>query len=152
MISIIVARSRNNVIGNAGKIPWHIPRDLQRFKSISFGYTVVMGRKTWESIGKPLPGRRNIVVSRTLRFFYEPNAFSVGNLNLALWYAGDQDAFVIGGAEIYRQCLPVTYRIYLTEVPGEYPGDATFDFDESEWVESSREDCGDHVFRVLERR
>lgn len=122
-IALVAAMSLNRVIGVNNQLPWHLPADLQRFKSLTLGHTIVMGRRTYESIGRPLPGRRNVIVSRSLSAL--PGCEIAGDL-LTLIAQADDDLYVIGGAEIYAQALPVADRIYLTEVNVELPGDAYF--------------------------
>jgi dihydrofolate reductase len=124
--SLIVARARNGAIGKDNGMPWHLPADLAHFKRTTLGRPVIMGRRTWESIGRALPGRRNIVVSRTPGW-RAPGAEVVGSLDEA-WRAaeGADEAFVIGGAQLYAEALPVADRIYLTDIVGEVDGDAFF--------------------------
>jgi dihydrofolate reductase len=132
--SLIVAMSRNGVIGRDNGMPWHLPADLAHFKRITLGHPVIMGRRTRESIGRALPGRRNIVVSRTTGFV-APGAEVVATLDDA-WraVAGSDEAFVIGGAQLYAAALPAADRIYLTEIDAEIPGDTTFPpFDRAGW-------------------
>jgi dihydrofolate reductase len=139
-ITLIAAVARNRVIGRDGRIPWHVPGDLPRFKQLTLGHPVVMGRRTWESLGRPLPGRRNIVLSRTPGF--EPAGAEVfPTLRAALdACAGAQEVFVIGGTEAYREALAVADRLMLTEIDADVPGDATFPpFDRAAWRETSRE-------------
>lgn len=125
-ISIIVAIAQNNVIGNNNQLIWHIPGDLKRFKSITMGHTVVMGRKTFESIGKPLPGRKNVVISRQSNF--KPEGCLVYNsFDKALNSLKTEDEiFIIGGGEIYRMAMPLTHRIYLTKIHKDFTGDTFF--------------------------
>ncbi|HXF99279.1 MAG TPA: dihydrofolate reductase [Bacteroidota bacterium] len=122
-LAIIAAIGKNRVIGKAGKLPWHISDDLKRFKRLTMGNTVLMGRKTFESLGKPLPGRRNVVVtSRTI-----PGIETYKSLDAALAALADQErVFVIGGAQIYAQVLERADELYLTFVDGEYEGDVFF--------------------------
>lgn len=124
--SLIVARARNGVIGRDNAMPWHLPADLAHFKRTTLGRPVIMGRRTWESIGHALPGRRNLVVSRTPGFI-AAGAEVVGSLAEA-WQAvaGADEAFVIGGAQLYAEALDSADRIYLTEVEGEPAGDTLF--------------------------
>ena len=136
MITLILAIADNGVIGKDGKIPWHISDDLKRFKALTLGKTVVMGRKTWDSLPrKPLPGRDNVVLTRDAGWRAE-GAITVQALEDVL----KGDVMVIGGAEIYRAALPLATRIELTEVHQAFEGDAVFDFDRIGWRESARED------------
>lgn len=125
MISLIYAQSRNGIIGRDGGLPWHISSDLKRFKQLTLGKPVIMGRKTWDSLpGKPLPGRVNIVVTRQ-RGFTAEGAVVAKAVDAALQAAGDvPEICVIGGAEIYRQFLPLAQRIYVTEIDLDVDGDA----------------------------
>jgi dihydrofolate reductase len=133
-ITLILAMADNGVIGKAGGIPWHISDDLRRFKALTLGKTIVMGRKTWDSLPKkPLPGRDNVVVTRQRN--WQAEGAEVATLEEAL----KGDALVIGGAEIYRAALPLARRIELTEVHWAFDGDAVFDFDRSVWRETARE-------------
>jgi len=139
-ITIIAALARNRVIGKDNRMPWHISGDLKRFKALTLGHPVVMGRKTFQSIGKPLPGRDNIVVTRS-HAFAAPGCRVVHSLQEALDAARDApEIFVIGGAEIYAAALPLADRLQLTEVDAAVEGDAYFpDFDRSAWREISRD-------------
>ena len=149
-LSIIAAVARNRVIGAQGKLPWRLPEDLRRFKSLTLGHPVIMGRKTYESIvsalGGPLPGRFNIVVSRSAAFS-APRcgvADSIDNaISLATRQPGGEDAFVIGGAEIYRLTLPLATRMHLTEIDAEIEGDTYFPaFSRNHWTETLTEPGG----------
>lgn len=133
-ISIIVAASVNNVIGINGQLPWHLPEDLRRFKAITMGKPMIMGRTTFESIGRPLPGRRSIVMTRQADFAAAGCAV-VPDVESALQAAGTVDeVVVIGGGEIYRQFLPFADRIYLTRVQADIDGDTKFpELDMREW-------------------
>jgi dihydrofolate reductase len=124
--SLIVALSQNRVIGRAGQLPWHLNADLRRFKQLTMGHTIVMGRKTFESIGRPLPGRTSIVVTRQRG--YQPDGVRVAASieDAQRLAAGDIEVFFIGGGEIYRQVLPRIERIYLTQVHAEIDGDTHF--------------------------
>jgi dihydrofolate reductase len=125
-VSLIVAMARNRVIGHDGRLPWRLSADLQRFKSLTMGHHIIMGRNTWESIGRPLPGRISVVVTRN-EAYAAAGATTVNSLAEALALAGDDsEAFVIGGGGMYREALPLASRIYLTELKAEYPGDAFF--------------------------
>ena len=138
MITLVLAVAENGVIGSHGAIPWRISDDLKRFKQLTLGKPVVMGRKTWDSLPKkPLPGRTNIVVTRRHDWTAE-GAVVVHSLDDIL--AGSSDVSVIGGGEIYREALPHADRIELTEVHRDFAGDALFVFDRSQWRETARED------------
>lgn len=159
-ISIIVAVGSGGVIGRGGQLPWRLPADLKRFKDITTGHPVVMGRKTYESIGTPLPGRTNIVVTRQKKY-QAPGCVVVSSFNEAIQGAGTHDElFVVGGAEIYKEALPRAHRIFMTEIGASFSGDAYFpEIHSDEWrVVESREGVSDeknpysHRFLVLERR
>jgi dihydrofolate reductase len=140
-VSIVVAADEHGGIGRAGALPWRLPDDLRRFRSLTLGRPVVMGRRTWESIGRPLPGRHNIVVSRqTGRSI--PGCTVVPSLPAALAGAGPvPEVCVIGGAEIYREALPIADTIHLTRVHASVGADTFFPaFDSAEWEEVARED------------
>lgn len=147
MISLIVAMASNRVIGRNNQLPWSLPSDLKYFKSMTMGKPIVMGRKTFESIGKPLPGRTNIVVTNN-RAFKAEGVSVVHSLDEAIELAtevalGDDVAelMVIGGAQLYEAILPRVERLYLTEVQAEVEGDAWFPaLDFSQWNESHRDD------------
>ncbi len=139
-MELIVAVAENDVIGRANQLPWRLSADLRRFKALTLGKAVLMGRKTYESIGRALPGRTNIVMSRSPGFAPE-GCVIVATLDAARVAAGGNTLMVIGGAEIYRQCLPFASRIHLTLVHTRIEGGDTF-FDSwrgSEWHESFRE-------------
>ncbi len=127
MLSIIAAVSKNGVIGSNGSIPWRIPEDLHFFKTITIGKAVIMGRKTFESIGHPLSQRQNIVISATKRFYAE-NCITVQSFEEALSYSFHQDAFVIGGYSVYKNALPYAEQIYLTEIEAFFDGDTFFPY------------------------
>ncbi len=141
MISLIVAASINNVIGVQGQLPWRLSGDLKRFKALTMGKPIVMGRRTWESIGRALPGRQNIVVTRQTGFRAD-GCDVVASTDAAIDAAGDaEEVMIIGGGEIYRQFLPLADRIYLTRVKVELQGDADFpSLDEGEWTVAAEED------------
>lgn len=134
VLSVIVAIADNGVIGGGNELLWHIPDDLKRFKRITSGHSVIMGRKTFESIGKPLPNRRNIVVTRNLEF-YVVGVEVASSLATALEMTKNEaEVFVIGGGEIYRQALPMASKLYITRVHAEYKGDTYFpEIDPQEW-------------------
>ena len=145
MISVIVAVGRNNEIGCANKLLWHISEDLKRFKALTTGSPIVMGRKTYESIGRPLPNRRNIVVSRQKNLKID-GVEVFGSIDEALAAVGN-DAFVIGGAEIYAQTLPLAQKLYLTQVDQSHEADAYFPkVDPDQWVEVGREERDGYRF------
>lgn len=136
MITLILAAADNGVIGRDGAIPWRIADDLKRFKALTLDKTVVMGRKSWDSLPrKPLPGRRNVVVTRQSDW----QAEGAERRTLAEALALPGDVMVIGGAEIYRAALPQADCIELTEVHGAFDGDAVFSFDRTGWTETARE-------------
>jgi dihydrofolate reductase len=127
-ISMVVAVSENLVIGKDGWMPWNIPSDLKHFKKITAGHPIIMGRKTFESIGKPLPKRTNIVVTRDLNYSFE-GVKVVSSLKNAILEAGkidQEEIFVIGGGQIYKQALELADKLYLTLVQGEFEGDTFF--------------------------
>ena len=140
MISLIVAASTNNVIGQNGELPWRLPSDLQRFKRITMGKPIVMGRKTWESIGRPLPGRKNIVLTRHADYVAD-GAELVTSPAAALHAAGRAaEVVIIGGGQIYDLFLPKAQRIYLTRVGADVDGDAYFPpIDAGKWQLQDRE-------------
>ncbi len=138
MISLIVAMARNRVIGADNRIPWHLPNELKLFKSLTMGHHIVMGRRTYESIGRLLPGRTTVIVTRQ-RDYDVPGAIVAHSVTEALEACkGDAEIFVIGGAELFRETLPIADRIYLTVVDAEPAGDTFMPaFDSSEWQESA---------------
>lgn len=138
MISIIVATSKNRVIGNNNSLIWKLPADLKRFKQITTGNTIVMGRKTYESIGKPLPNRRNIIITRDTNYLVD-NCEIVNSLEEALMLCNN-DCFIIGGGEIYKQSIDIADRIYLTLVQEDFEGDTYFPEIGKEWTKVFRED------------
>ena len=133
-LSLIVAMAKNRVIGADGKIPWRLPNELQLFKSVTMGHHIIMGRKTWESIGRLLPGRTTVIVTRQ-KDYAVPGALIAHTLDAAIALcAGDEEIFVIGGGELYRLALPLADRIYLTVVDAEPAGDTRMpDFDPAQW-------------------
>lgn len=140
-ISIITAMDENRLIGKANGLPWHLPADLQFFKKVTLGKPIVMGRKTFESIGRPLPGRQNIVVSRNPDYIAE-GCDVVASLDAAIEAAGDaEELMIIGGANLYQQTLAEADTLYLTKVHGAFDGDAWFpEIDETQWQQTWRED------------
>ncbi len=132
----IVAVAENNVIGKDNRLPWHLPADLKLFKKRTMGSTIIMGRKTFESIGKPLPGRENFVISRTLKAAGE-NLQTFNSVGEAVKAAKTPEAYIIGGADIFKQTMDLVDGIYLTRIHQEYEGDAFYpeipkDFEEIE--------------------
>lgn len=139
-LSIIVAMAKNRVIGAGNRIPWQLPNELKLFKTITMGHHIIMGRKTWESIGRLLPGRTSVIVTRQ-RGFAVPGAKIAHSLDHALAQcAGDPEVFVIGGGELYRAALPLARRLHLTLVDAEPAGDTLMpEFDAGAWREVSSE-------------
>lgn len=141
-ISLIAAVAQNRAIGKDNQLLWHLPEDMRYFRETTRGKTVIMGRKTWESLPdkfRPLPGRRNIVVTRDNHYVAD-GALLAHSLDEAIAAAGeDGETFVIGGAELYKQALPLAQRLYLTEVAHAYEGDVFFpEIAPAEWQEISR--------------
>ena len=139
-IYLIAAVAQNGVIGIDGKLPWHLPEDLKHFKRLTLGHPVIMGRRTWESLGKALPGRKNIVVTTTAGYA-APGAVVTASLEAALAACtGEPSAFVIGGHRLFVESLPVASGLELTEILRDYPGDTWFPaFDRKQWREAMRE-------------
>lgn len=151
--------ARNRVIGADGKIPWYLPNELKLFKSLTMGHPIVMGRRTYESIGRLLPGRTTVIVTRQ-RDYYVPGAIVAHSLKEALAAcAGDPEIFVIGGAELFRETLPIADRIYLTVVDGEPEGDTFMPaFENRDWQEITSQSFAPdakhaygYQFSILER-
>lgn len=160
IVSIVVAIAENNAIGKDNQLLWHLPADLKHFKQITTGHTIIMGRKTYDSIGKPLPNRRNIVITRTSGLQIS-GVEVTGNIEDALALCShEEEVFIIGGAEIYKSTMGLTDRIYLTRVHQSYEADAFFpEIDFNIWKESDVEkhlpDEKNHVaytFSTLERK
>ncbi len=147
-ISLIVAVAENGVIGRDGKLPWRLGSDLRRFRKLTMGHPLIMGRKTFEAIGKPLDGRDNIVVTRAVPEGASPGVFAASSLDAALTVArrhanmrGVQEAFVIGGANLFAQALPHASRIYLTQVHASPSGDVRWEPPQGgDWIEVARHD------------
>jgi len=143
-LSILVAMARNRVIGQNNTLPWHLPADLKHFKSLTIGHSMIMGRKTYESIGKPLPGRTNIIVTKQSNF-QAPGTTIVNSIEEALEKSkesscANNESFIIGGAELYRQTLKLCHRMYITEIQGDFEGDTFFpEFNQDDWQETTRE-------------
>ncbi len=157
MITMVVARAGNGVIGRDGGLPWHLPADLRHFKAVTMGKPIVMGRRTFESIGRPLPGRHNIVLTRG--DWTADGVTVVADLTAALAAAGGGEVAIIGGATVYAAALPLVRRVHLTEVHAEPAGDTILpSFDPAIWIETTRDDHADddgtpgYSFVTLERR
>lgn len=160
-LSLIAAVARNGVIGRDNRLPWRLPEDLRHFKALTMGHPLIMGRKTWESLPGRLPGRPHIVVTRNPAYRAE-GATVVGSLAAAIEAAGrmpgGEEVFLIGGAQLYAQALPIADRLYLTEIDADFEGDARFPvWDRARWRETAREphraDLGwDYAFVTYERR
>ncbi|GAA3412679.1 dihydrofolate reductase [Paenibacillus hodogayensis] len=132
-VSMIVAMDRNRLIGADNRLPWRLPADMAFFKQTTMGHPVLMGRKTYESIGKPLPGRLNIVLTRDPNFSAEGCEIA-RTVDEALRIAGDRELFVIGGAQVYELFAPIAMKLYVTQVEGDFAGDTHFqEIDENEW-------------------
>lgn len=139
-ISLISALARNGVIGINNALPWRLPEDLKYFKSLTLGHHILMGRKTYESIGKPLPGRTTVIITRGN--FPAPEGVKIAHsLREAIEICGDdEEIFFVGGADLYGQALPLADRLYLTEIQAEFAGDAWFpEFDRKRWREVRRD-------------
>jgi len=144
LLVLIAAVARNGVIGIENRLPWRLPEDLRHFKATTLGHPVLMGRKTWESLGRPLPGRLNIVITRNPEY-PAAGAVVVGSLQAALEAAsaaapGEREVYLIGGAELYGQALAQADRLLLTEIDADFAGDAYFpDYDRKLWRETDRQ-------------
>lgn len=150
-ISILVAMARNRTIGINNTLPWHIPEDLKRFKALTMGHCMVMGRKTFDSIGKPLPGRTSIVVTRNRDLKIEGCTMAHSLQEAIAACANDDEIFIVGGAELYTLALPMTDTLYVTEIQQHVEGDAHFpQFDRAHWQEISREKRTQEAPQVLE--
>lgn len=155
MISIIVAIASNNTIGSANSMPWHLPEDFRHFKQVTMGKAVIMGRKTYESIGRPLPGRRNIVITRNTSLRIE-GCEMASSLDEAIALCNPaEENFIIGGGEIYRQAMPLADKLYITHIAAEFEGDTRFPTIGPEWKEIAREEfpCGEkfpHPFAFVD--
>lgn len=148
VLTLIAAVARNGVIGIDNRLPWRLPADLKHFKALTLGHTVIMGRKTWESLPanfRPLPGRRNIVVTRDAGYHAE-GATIATSLPAAIAAAQSGEAFVIGGAELYATALPLADRLQLTEIDATFEGDTWFPaIDRPHWQETARESHQDET-------
>lgn len=139
-ISLIAAMAQNRTIGINNTLPWRLPGELKYFKSVTMGHHILMGRKTYESIGKPLPGRTTVIITRN-QDYRAPGCIIANTLEAAISVcAADDEIFFIGGAELYSQALHVADRLYLTEIQKDFEGDAHFPaFDYNQWLEIKRE-------------
>ncbi|RYY39930.1 MAG: dihydrofolate reductase [Chitinophagaceae bacterium] len=159
MLSLLVAAAQDNVIGKDNQLPWHLPGDLKYFKNLTWGMPILMGRKTFESIGKPLPGRHSIVITRNTGWSH-PGVEVVHSVEAAVEAAQQRqvkELFLIGGAEIFRAALPKAQRVYLTRIYQRYDGDAFFPELGPEWklvkehVVDAQDATPRHSFQVWER-
>jgi len=153
LISLIAAVAGNGVIGKNNKLPWHLPADLQFFKKTTLGHPIIMGRKNFESIGRALPGRTNIVLTRNPNFAAE-GIIKAGSLKESFDIAqktGAEECFVIGGAEIYREALPFCQKLYITRVHGTFEGDTFMPEFEKEFRRISCETHSDYDIEILQR-
>jgi len=158
-VSIVVALSSNGVIGRDGELPWYLSADLEHFKSITMGKPIVMGRLTHESIGRPLPGRENIVLTRDVNYLAEGCRIINHLRDISAKSLKTEEIMIIGGARLYADALPLANRLYMTEVHTEIPGDVFFpDFDREQWQEVERQyfeadekNEFDYSFVVMER-
>jgi len=158
-ITLIVAAAENNAIGKGNRMPWHLPNDFKYFKEKTLNHSVVMGRKTFESIGKPLPERRNIVMTKNTNYLHEEVDVANNIDELLLYCRDEREIFIIGGAEIYKQTLPLAHKVLLTRVHTTVDGDAFFpELPANEWklisTEKHEKDdrhAFDYTFEVYER-
>jgi dihydrofolate reductase len=156
ILSIIAAVAKNRVIGGGNTLLWDLPADMKHFGNKTRGHTVIMGRKTYESIGKPLPNRKNIVITRDMNYFQTgidivgslDEALRVASLEQGTGFEENQDeveVFIIGGGEIYRQAIDKANKLYITEIHQDFKGDTLFPtIDKNAWQETSREDYSDN--------
>lgn len=162
IVSLLLAASENGVIGKENKLPWHLPDDLKYFKNLTWGLPILMGRKTFDSIGKPLPGRKSIVITRN-KGWAQKGVEAVHSLDEAVQKAeqlGAREIFVIGGAEIFTSSLPSANRVYLTRIHHHFDGDVFFpNLEEAQWQLTSSRFCAadeknayDHTYQVWERK
>ena len=150
-LAIIVAMARNRTIGINNTLPWRIPADLKRFKSLTMGHHLIMGRKTFDSIGKPLPGRTTVVITRNDALKIEGCIMAYSLEEAIKACAGDDEIFIVGGAELYALAMPLVETIYLTEINRDVAGDTYFpEFDKTQWQELSREQCNQESPQALE--
>lgn len=151
LVSILVAMASNRTIGVNNTLPWRCPEDLKHFKALTMGHHIVMGRKTFDSIGKPLLGRITVVVTRNREFTFKDCIITHSLQEAIVACAGDEEIFVVGGAEVYAQALPLADKLYITEIQQDMAGDAHFpEFDKKQWLETSRERCHQETPQPLE--
>ncbi|HEU5144715.1 MAG TPA: dihydrofolate reductase [Dermatophilaceae bacterium] len=152
-VTMIAAVARNNVIGNGDSMPWHLPEDLRHFKATTLGHTMIMGRRTFEAIGRALPGRRTIVITRQPDWRH-PGVETAHSLADAFFLAGPGDeVFVVGGGEVYREAMPYAARLVITHVDQAPDGSVTFpEIDPDTWKETSRSDRDGYSIVTYERR
>lgn len=144
-ISLIVAMASNGIIGHAGQMPWHLSADLKRFKKITLGSPIIMGRKTFESIGKPLPGRSNIIISRNPDY-QQPGCSVFNTIETVIKNCCHiaNEVFIIGGSALYEATLPYATKLYITEIKQDFNGDTAFPpWNKADWLETDREDIND---------
>ncbi len=159
-INLIVAMTGEGIIGKGNELPWHIPEDLKHFKKTTMSNIILMGRKTFESIGKPLPGRKNFILTSAPERISEEirnneNVFIFSSFRDAEDAASsmDESLFIIGGAAVYKDTLKYADRLYISKVKKNYEGDVYFpEIDESEWILSSSEDFNDFVLEIYDRK
>lgn len=138
-LSLIVAMARNGVIGVNNALPWHLPEDLKHFKALTMGHHIIMGRRTYESIGRPLPGRTTVIVTRDPAYAMAGCLVAHSLAEAVQRCHGDDEAFFVGGASLYEQALPLADRMYITEIQADYQGDAHFPaIDRTQWRETAR--------------
>lgn len=154
-LALIAAVAKNRCIGKTNQIPWYIPEDLKRFKALTMGKIVMMGRKTWESLPerfRPLPGRTNIVITRQTDYALPEGVERFGTIEDALRQHAGEEIFVIGGGELYRETIPLAHRLYITQVDQTVDGDVFFPkIDPEVWQEMEREDHQGFSFVIYER-
>jgi dihydrofolate reductase len=140
-LSIIVATDKNRLIGSKNKLPWHLPADLINFKNITLGKTIIMGRNTYQSIGKPLPNRKNIIITRNHNFIADDSCQIFNDIEKALYHLKNEDeVFIIGGSAIYAQTINKCNKLYITEINEEFNGDTYFpEFDKTKFKQISKD-------------
>ena len=160
MLSIIVALSENNVVGKENKLPWKLSADLKRLKSLTMGHHIIMGRKTWESLLRPLPGRINVIITSDKNYKAEGGVVVHSFKEALKFSSNDDEIFIFGGGKIFKEAMPQVQKIYMTKVHSIIEGDTFFPFiDMNDWIETKREDFKadeknqyDYSFVTLERK